>query len=98
MLISFPPSYIICPPLFIPPLAVQESSIICIYCLETRSYLRVDQHGHLLADGKKIASDCMFEVKKKGDRIGLKSVKYKNKLVSKAMTSSVFHFHRLQVL
>lgn len=38
-----------------------------------------------------------FEVKRKGHRVGLKSLLYSHKLLSRAMTKSVFHFHRLQV-
>lgn len=64
----------------------------------------LDAHGHLYADSNGAntsnannAIDYQFEIRKKGNKIAFKSLKYQHKLLSKALLKNVFHFHRLQV-
>ena len=75
-----------------------EEQTICVYCPDIMRYVRADDHGHLIADSTRINADNQFKIKKKGSKIALKSLKYKEKFISKALISSIFHFHRLQFM
>lgn len=78
---------------------VKEEDIVCLYLPELSKFVRVDDHGHLFADNSRaLKAENKFKIKKKGNRIALKSLKYKEKFLSKALISSIFHFHRLQFM
>jgi len=77
---------------------LKDDCTMALYSLDYGKYVRVDQHGHLYADGLRLNTDCQVKVKKRGTRMALKSVKYKDKFLSKALISSIFHFHRLQFM
>jgi len=77
---------------------IKEEGLIAIYCLDNQRYVRVDTHGHLFADSTKITIENEFRIKKKGSRVAMKSLKYKDKFLSKALITSIFHFHRLQFM
>jgi hypothetical protein len=78
---------------------IKEEDIVCLYLPELSRYVRVDDHGHLYADtSRTLKSENKFKIKKKGNRVALKSLKYKEKFLSKALISSIFHFHRLQFM
>jgi len=76
----------------------------------TGSFVELTSQGHLVlklhvnsvtnrcAPGAVIPAESQLEVKKKGSKIGLKSMRWNKKFVSRAMTKSTFHFHRLQFM
>jgi len=47
--------------------------------------------------GKPLQASNIFEIKRKANRLGLKSTKYSGKFVAKAMMTSNFTFHTLQI-
>ncbi|PRP81178.1 hypothetical protein PROFUN_02012 [Planoprotostelium fungivorum] len=89
---------------------VRDGSVISIFSPDTGSFVELTSQGHLVlklhvnstsnrcAPGSNIPAECQFEVKKKGNKIGLKSMRWNKKFVSRAMTKSSFHFHRLQFM
>eukprot|EP01117_Protostelium_nocturnum_P007938 TRINITY_DN2834_c0_g1_i1.p1 TRINITY_DN2834_c0_g1~~TRINITY_DN2834_c0_g1_i1.p1 ORF type:complete len:946 (+),score=308.37 TRINITY_DN2834_c0_g1_i1:367-3204(+) len=89
---------------------LKDSSVVCIFSPDTGSFVELTTHGHLVlklhinpqtnraASGANIPAECKFELKKKGNKIGLKSIRWNKKFVSRAMTKSSFHFHRLQFM
>jgi len=77
---------------------MKDDGTVALYSLDYGKYVRVDQHGHLYADGVRLNTDCQMKVKKRGTRMALKSLKFKDKFLSKALISSIFHFHRLQFM
>jgi len=89
---------------------IKDGSVISIYSPDTGSFMELTSQGHLVlklhvnpttnrcAPGAPIPAECQFEVKKKGSKIGLKSMRWNKKFVSRAMTKSSFHFHRLQFM
>jgi hypothetical protein len=83
--------------LFVSFVAIRDGMIVGIYCLDEKTFVRVDDHGHLFADLRNISQDGRFEVRKKGNRIGFKSLLYDQRYLSSALTRSYFSFHRLQV-
>lgn len=76
----------------------QDDQIVGLYCVDSSTWVRVDDHGHLYSDSSQLGPENKFEVRRKGNKIGFKSLKFQNKYLSKALMRSIFHFHRLQVL
>lgn len=84
---------------------IKEGSFVSIFSIDTGKFLQVDASGRLILPPEEkmysprgFHSAQKFEVKRKGNRVGLKSLMYGKKFLSKAMTRSYFHFHRLQFM
>jgi len=78
---------------------MNDNAVIGLFNPETKHWVRVDPSGHLyVSNNPKMAADCRFEAKKKGIRIGLKSVLYGSKLISRGLTKPTFNFHRFQFI
>eukprot|EP01114_Cavostelium_apophysatum_P020807 TRINITY_DN7074_c0_g1_i2.p1 TRINITY_DN7074_c0_g1~~TRINITY_DN7074_c0_g1_i2.p1 ORF type:complete len:764 (-),score=225.11 TRINITY_DN7074_c0_g1_i2:48-2339(-) len=78
---------------------VTDGQVVGLFHPESRCWVKVDASGHLwLSDSHKPTMDCKFETKKKGNKVGLKSIQYGKKLVSRALTKPNFNFHRLQFI
>jgi hypothetical protein len=79
---------------------LQDGLRVWLKCLDTGKYVRVDSTGSLICDKAEpstvVPSDTQFTIRKRHDRIALKSVLF-NKIVSRANTRPLFRFAYLPV-
>lgn len=76
----------------------KDGDIVALYSIDNSSWISTDDRGHLFANSLQLGPENKFEVRRKGNKVGLKSLKFQNKYLSKALMRSIFHFHRLQFM
>jgi len=77
---------------------LEDGMVVTIRCMDTGKYCRVNSAGNFLADLEKPSqsSDMQFEIRKREDRIALKSILF-NRMLSKATTRPRFRFAHMPI-